>query len=108
MRALVGVSAFMLGITVLGFVFSILSSYRYVQVSAEVLFDMRLAVYKRLQALSPRFYANTRMGDIVSRINNDISEVQRVSADSVLALLANMVSLVGSVAIMVWLNWRLS
>jgi len=107
MRALVGVSAFMLAITVLGFVFSILSSYRYVQVSAQVLFDMRLAVYKRLQSLSPRFYANTRMGDIVSRINNDISEVQRVSADSVLALLANIVSLVGSVGIMVWLNWRL-
>jgi ATP-binding cassette subfamily B protein len=107
MRALVGVSAFMLGITVLGFVFSILSSYRYVQVSAQVLFDMRLAVYRRLQALSPRYYANTRMGDIVSRINNDISEVQRISADSVLALLANLVSLVGSVAIMVWLNWKL-
>ena len=107
MRALVGVSALMLAITVLGFVFSILSSYRYVQVSAQVLFDMRLAVYKRLQSLSPRFYANTRMGDIVSRINNDISEVQRVSADSVLALLANIVSLAGSVAIMVWLNWRM-
>src|SRR6266853_3777476 len=107
MRALVGVSALMLAITVLSFVFSILSCYRYVQVSAQVLFDMRLAVYQRLQSLSPRFYANTRMGDIVSRINNDISEVQRVSADSVLALLANVVSLVGSVAIMVWLNWRM-
>src|SRR6202023_1958985 len=42
-----------------------------------------------------------------SRINNDIGEVQRVSADSVLALLANAVVLVGSVAIMLWLNWRL-
>jgi ATP-binding cassette subfamily B protein len=107
MRALVGVAGFMLAVTVLSFVLSIVSSYRYVQVSAEVLFDMRLAVYRRLQALSPRFYAQTRLGDIVSRINNDIGEVQRVSADSILALLANIVSLAGGVAIMLWLNRRM-
>lgn len=106
-RALVAVAALMVVITVLGFVFNILSSYRYVQVSAEVLFDMRLALYRHLQRLSPRFYARTRLGDIVSRINNDIAEVQRVSADSLLALLSNVVFLCGSVAIMLWLNWRL-
>src|SRR6266849_5154203 len=107
LRALIAVSALMMGITVLGFVLSILSSYRYVRVSAQVLFDMRLALYRRLQSLSPRFYARTRLGDIVSRINNDIAEVQRVSADTLLALLANVVFLAGSVAIMLWLNWRL-
>src|SRR5712692_6566265 len=107
MRALVFVAALMVAVTVLGFVFNILSSYRYVQVSAAVLFDMRLAVYRRLQMLSPRFYARTRLGDIVSRINNDIAEVQRVSADTLLASLANLVFLAGSVAIMLWLNWRL-
>ena len=106
-RALFGVAGFMLAITILGFVLSILSSYRYVQVSAEVLFDMRLAVYRHLQALSPRYYARTRMGDIVSRLNNDISEIQRVSADSILALMGNIVFLAGSVAIMIWLNWRM-
>lgn len=107
LKALVAVSAFMMAITILGFVLSILSSYRYVGVSAQVLFDMRLAVYRRLQALSPRFYARTRMGDIVSRINNDISEIQRVSADAILALVNNIVVLAGSVAIMLWLNWKL-
>jgi ATP-binding cassette subfamily B protein len=107
LRALIAVSSFMMGITVLGFVLSILSSYRYVRVSAQVLFDMRLAVYRRLQALSPRFYARTRLGDIVSRINNDIGEIQRVSADAILALVNNIVVLAGSVAIMLWLNWKL-
>src|SRR5712692_9972748 len=107
MRALMTVAVLMVIVTVLGFVFNVLSSYRYVQVSAAVLFDMRLALYRRLQSLSPRFYARTRLGDIVSRINNDIAEVQRVSADTLLALLANIVFLAGSVAIMLWLNWRL-
>ena len=107
LNALWQVAALMVVVTVFGFALNILSSYRYVSVSAEVLFDMRLALYRHLQTLSPRFYARTRLGDIVSRLNNDIAEIQRVAADSLLAVLANVVFFVGSVAIMLWLNWRL-
>ncbi|MCU1275432.1 MAG: hypothetical protein JWO48_2863, partial [Bryobacterales bacterium] len=106
-HALVLVAALMVVITVLGFALNIRSSYQYVRVSADVLFDMRLALYRHLQKLSPRFYARTRTGEIVSRINNDIAEVQRVSADSILSLLSNSAFLCGSIIIMAHLNWRL-
>src|SRR6202044_1788651 len=107
MRMLIVVSGLMFGITVMGFVMNILSSYQYVRVSASVLFDMRLALYRHLQALSPRFWARTKLGDVVSRINNDIAEVQRVSADSLLSVLSNVVFLIGSAAIMIALSPRL-
>src|SRR5580692_2581027 len=107
LRMLLIVSGLMFGVTVLGFVLNIFSSYQYVRVSASVLFDMRLALYRHLQTLSPRFYAKWRLGDLVSRLNNDIGEVQRVSADTLLSVLSNVVFLVGSVAMMIWLNWRL-
>ena len=107
LRALVAVAALMVVVTVLGLALSILSSYRYVQVSAAILFDMRLALYRRLQTLSPRFYARVKLGEIVSRINNDIAEIQRVSSDSILSLLGSLVLLAGSAAIMLWLDWRL-
>src|SRR4029453_16362702 len=107
MQALTTVAALMVVVTVLGFASNILSSYRYVSVSASVLFDMRLAVYQHLQRLSPRFYTRTKLGEIVSRLNNDISEVQRVAADTLLAAISNVIFLVGSVAIMVLLNWKL-
>ena len=107
MQALTLVAALMVVVTVLGFVLNIASSYRYVAVSAAVLFDMRLAVYRHLQRLSPRFYTRTKLGEIVSRLNNDISEVQRVAADTLLAAIANVIFLIGSVAIMVLLNWKL-
>lgn len=106
-QALLSVAVLMVAVTVLGFVLNIVSSYRYVAVSAQVLFDMRLAVYEHLQKLSPRFFARTKMGEIVSRLNNDIAEVQRVAADTLLALLANLAFLIGSITIMLWLNWRL-
>ena len=97
----------MFAATVLGFLVNILSSYQYVRVSAAMLFDMRLALYRHLQTLSPRFYAKWRLGDLVSRLNNDIGEVQRVSADTLLSVLSNVVFLVGSIALMLVLNWRL-
>ncbi len=107
MRMLLLVSGLMFGITVLGFVLNILSSYQYVRISALVLFDMRLALYRHLQTLSPRFWASRKLGDVVSRINNDIAEVQRVSADSLLSVLSNVVFLIGSAAIMIALSPRL-
>jgi ATP-binding cassette, subfamily B, bacterial len=104
LHALIAVSVMMLGVTIASFALNILSSYQYVRVSALVLFDMRVALYRHLQSLSPRFWAHAKLGDVVSRINNDISEVQRISADSLLSVLSNVVFLVGSSAIMISLN----
>jgi ATP-binding cassette subfamily B protein len=106
-HALVEIAVLMVVVTVVGFIFNILSSYRYVRLSAECLFDMRLTVYSHLQRLSPSYFARKKLGDIVSRINNDISEVQRICSDTLLSVLSNVLFLVGSVGIMLWLNWRL-
>jgi ATP-binding cassette, subfamily B, bacterial len=93
---------------VLGFVLNVTSGLRYTRVSAEILFDMRLSLYAHLQRLSPRFYARTRLGDIVSRLNNDISEIQRVAAEAALAWVGNVLFLIGSLVMMVWLDWKLA
>ena len=106
-RMLLVVSGLMLAVTIIGFVLNILSSYQYVRVSASVLFDMRLALYRHLQTLSPRFWAQRKLGDVVSRINNDIAEVQRVASDSLLSVLSNVVFLIGSAAIMLSLSPRI-
>jgi len=90
------------------FVLNVVSGLRYTRVSAEILFDMRLGLYTHLQRLSPRFYARTRLGDIVARLNNDIAEIQRVAAEAALAWVGNVLFLVGSVAMIIWLDWRLA
>jgi ATP-binding cassette subfamily B protein len=107
MSALGKIAALMVAVTIVGFAVNIASSYRYVRLSAEVLFDMRLAVFRHLQQLSPRFFAKSKLGDIVSRINNDIGEVQRICSDTLLSVLSNVLFLVGSLVVMASLNWRL-
>lgn len=106
-RALLWISAITIAATIAGFLLNILSSYVYVRASSSVLFDMRLHLYRHLQSLSPRFWASMKMGDIISRINNDISEVQRLTSDSLMGILTNVVFFFGSAAIMASLNRKL-
>ena len=96
----------MLGVS--SYILNVISGLRYTRVSAEILFDMRLALYEHLQRLSPRFYARTRMGDIVARINSDIGEIQRVAAEAALAWVGNILFLIGCVVMLVWLDWKLA
>ncbi len=91
-------------LTVVGFVLNVASSYAYVRVSAAVLFAMRLDMYRHLQSISPRRHAHARLGDFVSRLSNDIAEVQRVTADTLLAVLANVLFLAGATVLMLRLS----
>ena len=104
---LVRIVAAFVGLTALGFLLNVASGLRYTRVSAEILFDMRIDLYRHLQRLSPRFYARTRMGDIVSRLNNDIGEIQRVAAEAALSWIGNLLFLAGSAGMMIWLDVRL-
>lgn len=107
MNALYRAAGLMGLLTVVGFLLNIASSYAYVRVSAAVLFAMRLDMYRHLQQISPRHHAKTRLGDFVSRLTNDVAEVQRVTADTMLALLANLVFLVGATVLMLRISPRL-
>ena len=89
------------GVLTLGsFVLNVASGLIYTRTSADILFEMRLGVFRQLQRLSPRFYAELPVGQIATRINSDISEIQRVAAEIALAWLGNVIFLVGSVVIL--------
>ena len=107
MGVLVRIIAAFVAITVLSFVMNVTSGMRYTRVSADILFDMRRTLYEHLQNLSPRFYAGTSLGEIVSRINSDIGEIQRIASETALAWIGNILFLVGTVALLLWLDARL-
>ncbi len=99
--ALIRVSGLMIGSSLLAFLFNVAAGYYYTKISTQVLFAMRKDLLEHLHSLSPRFYAAWKTGDILSRLNNDISEIQRVVADALLSLLGNLGFLAGSVFILV-------
>ena len=79
---------------------NVVSGLVYTRISAEILFAMRLGLFRQLQRLSPRFFAQMPIGQIAARINGDISEIQRVAAEIALAWVGNVIFLVGSVIIL--------
>ena len=79
---------------------NVVSGLIYTRTSAEILFDMRLALFRQLQRLSPRFYAEMPVGQIATRLNADIGEIQRVAAEIALAWVGNVIFLVGSIVIL--------
>ena len=102
--ALVRIVGLFMGVTLLSFAINAWSGIRYTGVSADILFDMRVALYRHLQRLSPRFFARTPLGDVVSRINGDIGEIQRITGEAALGWLGQTLSLVGTLGMLIWLD----
>jgi subfamily B ATP-binding cassette protein MsbA len=79
-------------------------SFLLAYIGENVLVELRTSLYSHLQALSLDFYANRRVGELVSRVSSDVSMVRTVLVNTVTQLLSNLVALVGSVVIVFLIN----
>ncbi len=73
-----------------------------------VVTDLRRRLYSHLHQLGLRFFADQRTGEITSRLTNDVSKVQTAATSDLAETLRLGLTLVGSVGLMLALNWRLS
>ena len=73
-----------------------------------IIFDLRSALYDHLQRMGMRFFTNTQVGELMSRLNNDVIGAQRAVTGTVVSLVSNAISLVATLAIMIGLEWRLT
>ncbi|MBO6795174.1 MAG: ATP-binding cassette domain-containing protein [Balneolaceae bacterium] len=88
--------------------FSFAGNYHLEWVGERVITDLRKKVYEHLHRLGFRFFAERRLGEITSRLTNDVGSIRTALTDSLPQLLTISFSLIGSVTLMVILNWRLS
>ncbi len=101
--------AFLLGgIFLLQAVFSFLQSYLLAYVGEHIVYDLRTSLYDHLQNLSLDFFANRRVGDIVSRLSSDVTQMRSMLTSNFTTLLSQTVTLVGAVVIVLTLNARLT
>jgi ATP-binding cassette, subfamily B, bacterial len=77
-------------------------------ISQRVMFDMRNELYAHLQNLSLRFFTATKTGDIMSRLNNDVSGVSRVVGETMTQTVMQVLMLVTTTGLMIGLEWRLA
>jgi subfamily B ATP-binding cassette protein MsbA len=70
--------------------------------------DFRMELFNHIQSLSLRFFQARRVGEIISRMSNDISVIQKALVSIPVAVLRQTVTLVGGLAIVFYLNWKLT
>jgi len=77
-------------------------------IGERVVVDIRKNLYEHLQSLSLRFYTESRVGELVSRMSNDVTMMRTALTNNLSTALQQSLIMAGAVVIMVVLNWRLS
>lgn len=97
-----------IGVIAFQMVFGITQNYILGFVGNRMTADFRMDLFNHIQSLSLRFFQERRVGEIISRMSNDISVIQKALVSIPVAVLRQTITLVGGLAIVFYLNWKLS
>jgi len=97
-------------IIIIGFqaAFAVTHNYIFGFVGHRMTTDFRIEFFSHIQSLSLRFFQERRVGEILSRMSNDISVIQNALVAIPVALLRQSITLLGAMAIILYLNWKLT
>ncbi len=73
-----------------------------------VIYDLRSSLFARLQRMSLRFFTNTRVGELMSRLNNDVVGAQNAISNTIVSIATNLIETIALLAVMLTLEWHLT
>ena len=73
-----------------------------------VIYDLRSALFARLQRMSLRFFTNTKVGELMSRLNNDVVGAQNAISNTLVGIVTNLIEAIALLVVMAALEWRLT
>ena len=89
-------------------IFSVLQRRLNASVGEGVIYDLRVALFARLQRMSLRFFTNTKVGELMSRMNNDVVGAQNAINNTIVGIATNIIQAVAILVVMLSLEWRLT
>jgi subfamily B ATP-binding cassette protein MsbA len=93
-------------IAVVGAVSAYVEKYLTTTVSQWVAHDLRRMLYQHIQRLSLIDHGESRRGDLITRVTSDIDAVQDFIGSALLGILVSLLTLVGMIGVMIYINWR--
>ncbi len=103
-----GLALLLVGLFLVQAAFSFVQSYLLTYVGERIVYDLRTSLYNHLQRLSLDFYAVRRVGEIVSRLSSDVTQMRTMLTTNITSLLSQIVTLIGAIAIVLTLNANLT
>ncbi len=88
--------------------FAYVSAVNMAVAATRVMTDIRSTLYSHIQRLSLSFHNQAKSGDLITRVTYDIERLREVTVVAALPLLTNLLTLLGMVLVMFWLNWELA
>ena len=73
-----------------------------------IMFDFRMQIYRHLQRLDLRFYDRNPVGRLMTRVTTDVDVLNDLFTAGVVSVFGDMFTLIGIMAMMIWLDWRLA
>jgi ATP-binding cassette subfamily B protein len=107
-QQLILLSLALLVIPALGGVLNVFSRRLNANIGEGVIYDLRVALYARLQRMSLRFFTNTKVGELMSRLNSDVVGAQNAISNTFVGIITNFVQAVAVLFVMISLDWRLT
>jgi ATP-binding cassette subfamily B protein len=103
--ALVGAG---IGAAIAGGLVGLGEDYLTERISQGIIFDLREQLFDRLVHQSVGFYTHNRAGEVMSRIGNDVNDIENVVADSVFGVVNNALVAGTTLGLMIAFDWRLT
>ncbi len=76
--------------------------------SNKILYDIRKKLYNHLQALSARFYANNQVGQVISRVINDVEQTKDFILTGLMNIWLDFITIIIALSIMFFLDVKLT
>ena len=89
-------------------VIGVLESYINAWISQRIIFDMRNQMYDHLQHMPHAFFTTERQGDIITRMNTDISGVSSVISGTLSQIVSNVATVVTTLVALFTMSWQLA
>jgi subfamily B ATP-binding cassette protein MsbA len=89
-------------------IFDYLQAYLMAQVEQSIIRDLRDELYVHINALSLDFFHQTRTGQIISRITNDVNLINGGVSASFVTLVKNPLMIIASLSVAFYLSWQLT
>ena len=100
--------ALLAGVLVFRTAFRMLSVWLYSYSGLRILFEFRQRAFERVERLSPYFFRGERFGDILARLTSDVDVLQRAAASTLVNAVQDVLTIVGIVSVLLWLDVRLT
>ncbi len=108
LAALNRIAGQLLALFVVRFFFGYLEQYMLTFVGERVVVDLRQQIYEHLNTLSISFFDERRTGEIVSRLASDVTQVRTALTHNLAMVIGQTLTLVGALAIVIVINWRMT